>query len=250
MADGFFRDFRRFFFRGLAAVLPTVLTLAIIIYVFGWLDDRVGSPITHGARGLVERIWVYTGATPPPWVTNAQTWYDYFWWMGFLLALVGIYIFGRFIASLLGRGAWAAIEKGLLTVPVIKQVYPFFKQVTEFLLSEKKLEFSRVVAVQYPRMGVWSVGLVTGEGLRSVTEQTGRKMLTVFVPSTPTPFTGFAIIVPREEVVDLNLTIDQGIRFVVSGGVIVPTAQGPVLAEAPPPHRTPQLAQQVKETSE
>lgn len=225
MADSFFRDFRRFFLRGLAAVLPTVLTLAILFWAFTWLDRRIASPITRGAQKLTATIWRHYDSSPPLFVSDKDVFYDYFWWVGFLLALIGIYVFGRFVASLLGRGAWAVAERGLFRVPLVKHLYPYVKQLTDFLLSEKKLEFSRVVAVEYPRSGLWSLGLVTGSGLKTLSAVAGRPVLTVFIPSSPTPFTGYVITVPREEVIDLSVTIDEAIRFVVSGGVISPVSQ-------------------------
>ena len=93
---------------------------------------------------------------------------------------------------------------------------------TDFLFSDQKLSFSRVVAVQYPRKGVWSVGMVTGSGLRRISENPGTEMLTVFMPTSPTPFTGFIIVVPREETIDLDMPIEQAVRFFISGGVLSP----------------------------
>lgn len=250
MADGFLTDFRRFFLRGLAAVLPTLLTLAIILWAFSKLDKYVGSPITHGARVLVENIWVRADPTPPAIVADPKVWSKYFWWVGSLLALVGVYLFGRFVASLLGRGAWAIIERSFFRLPLMKQIYPYIKQVTDFLLSEKKLEFSRVVAVEYPRRGIWSLGLITGSGMQTISRQMQAPVLQVFVPSTPTPFTGFVITVRREEVLDLNITVDEAIRFVVSGGVIMPASQRSSPDEVAQAVRAPQMVPQIKEMAE
>ena len=117
------------------------------------------------------------------------------------------------------------VERGFFRVPVVKQVYPYVKQVTDFLLSERKVEFSRVVAVEYPRKGIWSMGLVTGPGLRTLTRSVRTDLLTVFIPSSPTPVTGYTITVRQDEVIDLPLSIDDALRFTVSGGVIVPASQ-------------------------
>ena len=117
------------------------------------------------------------------------------------------------------------IDRGFFRTPVVKRIYPYVKQVTDFLLSERKLEFSRVVAVEYPRKGVWSLGLVTGPGLRTLTHSVRSDLLTVFIPSSPTPVTGYTITVRQDEVIDLPISIDDALRFTVSGGVIVPVGQ-------------------------
>jgi len=147
------------------------------------------------------------------------------WWVGFLVAIAGVYAIGRFVASFLGRGLWRLIEGTFFRLPIVKQVYPYVKQVTDFLLSERKLEFSRVVAVEYPRKGIWSLGLVTAPGMRTLHGALGGDLLTIFIPSSPTPFTGYTITVRREEVIDLPLSIDNALRFTVSGGVIMPINQ-------------------------
>jgi uncharacterized membrane protein len=112
-------------------------------------------------------------------------------------------------------------------MPVVKQIYPYVKQVTDFLFGDKRLQFSRVVLVEYPRKGIWSLGLVTGAGMRTIGRALGEEFLTVFVPSSPTPVTGYVITVRRDEVLDLPISIDDAIRYVVSGGVIMPASQLP-----------------------
>lgn len=88
--------------------------------------------------------------------------------------------------------------------------------------------FSSVVAVEYPREGIWSMGFVTGSGIEKVVNNVKKEFLTIFIPTSPTPFTGFVIMVPREQTIELNLTMEQALRFVVSAGVIVPGREQPV----------------------
>ena len=105
--------------------------------------------------------------------------------IGFILSFVLIYIFGRFVASILGRAMWRIIEHSFFRLPVVKQIYPSVKQVTDFLLAERKMEFSRVVAVEYPRKGIWSLGLVTNNGMRTLREELGHDLVMVFIPVEP-----------------------------------------------------------------
>lgn len=238
MAERFLTDFKRFFFYGLAAVLPTLLTLAIIFYVFTFLDKYMATHVNDGAYRLLTEVLFRTG---PVHVFITDHWARYFWWVGFLLSLVGIYIFGRFVASLLGRSVWRMVERAFFRMPVVRQIYPYVKQVTDFLFSDKKMQFSRVVVVEYPRKGVWSLGLVTGAGMRSICQTLDEELLTVFIPSSPTPLTGYVITVRRDEVIDLPLSIDDAIRFVVSGGVIMPASQLPSEAEVSTARRSKSL---------
>jgi uncharacterized membrane protein len=96
------------------------------------------------------------------------------------------------------------------------------KQVTDFVLSEKRAAFRTVVAVPYPRPGIYSLGFVTGEGWKSINRASGGEMVQVFIPSSPTPVTGYVVFVRRDEIVELDLTVDEALRFSISGGVIVP----------------------------
>ncbi|MHC4584248.1 MAG: DUF502 domain-containing protein, partial [Planctomycetota bacterium] len=105
------------------------------------------------------------------------------------------------------------------------KVYPYVKQVTDFLFAHEekgKIPFSRVVAVEYPRKGIWSLGLVTGSGLNKVVDNVRKEFLTILIPTSPTPFTGFVIMVPKKQTIDLDMTIEEAFRFTVSGGVIAP----------------------------
>jgi uncharacterized membrane protein len=114
------------------------------------------------------------------------------------------------------------LERVITSVPIFKQVYPYVKQVVDFLFSDDKpIKFNRVVAVEYPRRGIWAVGLVTGSSMRSIEEESGES-LTIFIPSSPTPFTGYTITVPHDEVHELPISIDEALRFTISGGVLVP----------------------------
>ena len=235
MAEGFGQDFRRFFLRGLAAVLPTLLTIVIIVYVFTFVQNYIGEPINDTAKWVVTQHHKLRSGLPMSWrVSDDDTekmivegyWKDYrLGWIGFVVGIVAIYAFGRFVASFLGRGIWRIIERTILSLPIVKQIYPYIKQVTDFLFTERKFEFSRVVAVEYPRKGCWSLGLVTSPGMREIQATTGTDLLTVFIPSSPTPVTGYTITVSRNEVIDLPLSIDEALRFTVSGGVIMPPGQ-------------------------
>jgi uncharacterized membrane protein len=147
--------------------------------------------------------------------------------LGFLIAIILVYFVGFFLASFIGRTFWRAAEGLLCRIPLIRAIYPNVKQVTDFLLTERKVEFAGVVALEYPRKGVWAIGLHVGGPMKPLQQKVSDELVTVFVPSSPTPFTGYVVQVPRSEVIELNLTIDEGLRFTISGGVIKPGAALP-----------------------
>ena len=142
---------------------------------------------------------------------------------GFVIVFVGVCFLGAFLASVAGRTIWHSVEKMLMNAPFVKQVYPYIKQVTDFMLTKKQLAFSKVVAIQYPRKGVWSLGLVTGTGLKKIVGKIEKDFLTVFVPSSPTPFTGYVIMTPKDETIEVEMTVEEALRFTISGGVITPS---------------------------
>jgi len=154
---------------------------------------------------------------------------------GFLVALVGVCIMGALLASFVGRSLWRTIEKFIMNTPFLRKVFPYVKQFTDFLLTpdEQKTMFSRVVAVEYPRKGIWSLGFVTGSGFEKVASVVRREFLTVFVATSPTPFTGFVITVPKKLTIDLDMTVEEAVRFIVSGGVIAPGVKPPAALSKP-----------------
>lgn len=110
-------------------------------------------------------------------------------------------------------------------LPVIRNVYSSVKQVTDFFFSEQTIGFNRVVAIQYPRQGIWAIAFATGEGMLDVRAATNEPMLSVLVPTSPVPGTGFTVMVRQRDAVELNMTVDQAIQYIVSCGVVIPLVQ-------------------------
>jgi len=232
MSEGFVSDFKRFFVRGLAVLLPTLLTVWLIVFLFRFVQKYLGKYTDVAAQWLVVQFlslasgnWSPAGANDH-WSVVREFWRTYkLSWIGFVTALVVIYFLGRFITSFVGRSVWHVTERAFFRLPIVKQIYPLAKQVTDFLFAQRKMEFSDVVAVEYPRKGIWSLGLLTGKSMKTLQEAAGAEVVTVFVPSSPTPFTGYTITVRKDEILPLPLSIDEALRFTVSGGVIMPFSQ-------------------------
>lgn len=133
-----------------------------------------------------------------------------------------LYLLGKFLAVGIGRVFWNLFEQGIFRLPLVRNVYGSIKQVTDFMLSERQLPYTRVVAVEYPRKGIWSLGFVTGESLPELQRAAGEPTLAIMIPCSPMPLTGVTITALKSEVIELNMSIDQAFQFVISCGVVVP----------------------------
>lgn len=142
-----------------------------------------------------------------------------------LLFILLLYFLGKFLAAGVGRFFWMQFERVINRLPIVRNVYSSVKQVTDFMFSEREIEYTRVVAVEYPRKGIWSLAMVTGDSMLDIACAANEPVVSLLVPTSPMPFTGFTITVRRSEILDLNITIDQAFQFIVSCGVVVPPHQ-------------------------
>lgn len=224
---------KRYFLRGLAVLLPTILTLWILAWGYGFLQEHVS---VHINRGLVKAlVWFHRDqAMSEEAMAQYRTALEAIFVRGFagsavglLLAVVAIFLFGAFLASVIGRVLWRLIESTILSMPFLRGIYPHVKQVTDFVLTpeQKKKSFLHVVAVEYPRRGLWSIGFVTGSGLREIAGQAGKELLTVLVPKAPALVSGYVITVPKDEAIVLSMTVEEAFRFLVSAGVVLPESE-------------------------
>ena len=214
---------KKYFLRGLAVLLPTLLTIGVFVLGYGFIQDNIG---TYLNRGLVKLIVLIQGDDPG---ISETALYEIFVdgagsVVGFIVALAVVFMVGVLLASVVGKSLWRIVERFIMNTPFLKQVYPYVKQITDFMFTpeEQKSYFSRVVAVEYPRKGIWSIGFVTGAGLKKVEDKVRKEILSILIPTSPTPFTGFVIMVPKKETIEMDMTIEQALRFMVSGGVISP----------------------------
>jgi uncharacterized membrane protein len=138
-----------------------------------------------------------------------------------------LYLLGRFLAAGVGRMVVTGVESLINRLPLVRNVYSAVKQVTDFVFSEREIQFSHVVAVQYPREGIWSIGFVMGESFQDLRAAANEPVLAVLMPTSPMPATGFVITVRKRDTIDVNITLDQAIQFIVSCGVVSPPYQQP-----------------------
>lgn len=146
-------------------------------------------------------------------------------WIGLLIAGVVVLGLGYLASGFIGRTAINSFDKMLHRVPVVRSVYPYTKQLVDFFLSDKELEFDTVVAAPYPSEGIWAIGFVTGGGLKSVHESLGGAYVSVFIPTSPMPMTGFTVFIEAKRLIPLDITVDEAVRIVVSVGVLIPVKE-------------------------
>jgi len=242
--------YKRLFLRGLAALLPTLVTIVILVKLVAFVNNNfgkyIGTGLTYAAAWAFgdpfspdeDEIGAYmdkAGVSQKEAIRRlrdenfkrvAQSWQMSV--IGFFVAVVIVCIIGLFLASFVGRRLWRMVENTLTQVPLVKQIYPHVKQITDYVFGERKIGFSRVVAVQYPRKGIWALGFVTGPAIQ-VLRQTNPDYITIFIPSSPTPLTGYVITAHKEDTIDVPISVDQAFRYIISGGVITPDQKLPSL---------------------
>ncbi|GAB4298141.1 MAG: DUF502 domain-containing protein [Methylophaga sp.] len=145
--------------------------------------------------------------------------------LGVLLAVILVLVTGMVVANLLGRRLVSAWESLLSRIPLVRTLYTGVKQILEAVLATDAKSFRRVLLLEYPRRGVWSLAFMTTDQLGEVQQKTESNMIGVFVPTTPNPTSGFVLMVPEEEVIFLDMSVEQGLKMIISMGTVVPDGQ-------------------------
>ncbi|MBM4038366.1 MAG: DUF502 domain-containing protein [Planctomycetes bacterium] len=215
------RRIARLLLTGVAVLLPLFLT-GYVVYILArfvhnvagrWLGERLADILGIEASGLSLRV------------------------AGDVLAVMGGVVVaglvGALVASYVGRHLVGALQRLLLNLPFVKFIYPSLRQVTDFFFGGKKPAFHSVVAVPFPLRGSYVVGFVMGQGLRSLNAATGAELVQVLIPVAPVPMSGYIVLVPRRDLIELPITVEEALRFYVSGGVVVPPREAVQPTPAP-----------------
>ncbi|MFQ5470404.1 MAG: DUF502 domain-containing protein [Gammaproteobacteria bacterium] len=151
--------------------------------------------------------------------------------LGVVLSVAIVLITGVIVANFFGKQLVGLWESFLAKIPLVRTIYASVKQVAVTIFSEKGESFRKVLLIEYPRKGIYTVAFHTGSVFEEVQEKTGAEVLNVFVPTTPNPTSGFFIMVPKQEVIELSMTVDEAIKLIMSLGVVVPEKQQDKLAQ-------------------
>ena len=198
------------FFTGLALVFPAVISIAVIIWLFGTVAN-----ITDTLLFFLPRKLTHANQGDGPM-------YRYWSLAAVALAILLISILGLLARYYIGKRLIALVDTVMLRVPLLNKVYSTIKQVNEAFSTGKKSSFKTVVMIQFPGPGMYSLGFLTNEQHDEVQAKTGRDVVCVFVPTTPNPTSGFLVLVPVENVTKLNMSVAEGIKYIISLGSISP----------------------------
>lgn len=184
---------------GLLVLAPVVITAYVIWKLFIFVDHLLGATLRGG--------YIRPGGIPG---------------LGFITVMIIILITGALANNFLGRSLGSIFEAVIRKVPFLRGLYATLKEMGEAILSERKGAFQRVVLVPYPAAGIYSIGLVTSAPPRSLEDAVGEPLEGVFIPTPPNPTTGPLVYYPRSQLIPTSLRVEQALKMVVSGGVVVP----------------------------
>ena len=192
------KSFKYYIFTGLLSILPVAATYWILLKLFQFFS-------TPGAT-IVEYIFK---DKVPKYIPELA---------GFILTILFISFAGMVVSNVLGKRIYSWFETVLLRIPIVSIVYRTIKQITTSLSSPNRQAFKKVVYIEYPRKGIWTLTMVTGESIN----KTGEKYYHIFVPTTPNPTSGFMLYVPQRDTLETEISVEEGLKIIISGGMLAP----------------------------
>jgi uncharacterized membrane protein len=193
---------RHYFITGFLLLLPLYITFYLLSIIFRFIDGIFGGLI----NGYLKSNF---GFFIPG--------------IGIILGILIILAAGFVTSHFLSKRVLSGIEKWFSKLPGVRQIYPSTKQIIGFLFSKDKAAFKKVVLVEYPSKGIWSVGFLTNEGLKEAQEKTQEELLHILIPTAPSPWSGPLILIPKREVKFLDISVEDGIKLIVSAGILKPS---------------------------
>ena len=192
------KSFKYYIFTGLLSILPVAATYWILLKLFKFFS-------TPGAA-IVEFIFKNK---VPKYIPELA---------GFILTILFISFAGMLVSNVLGKRIYAWFETVLSRIPVVSVVYRTIKQITSSLSGPNRQAFKKVVYIEYPRKGIWTLTMVTGESIN----KTGEKYYHIFVPTTPNPTSGYMLYIPQNDTLETEISVEEGLKIIISGGMLAP----------------------------
>ncbi|WP_420724010.1 MULTISPECIES: DUF502 domain-containing protein [unclassified Hwanghaeella] len=206
---GIFARLRAYFFAGVLVTAPIAITIALAVWIIGYIDDQIVPLI--------------------PQRYNPDTYFQQYLGvdfglpgLGVLVLILAITLIGAFTAGLVGRWIVRFGEKLLDRMPIIRSLYKLTKQIFQTVLQNQSNAFRQAVLVEYPRPGLWAIAFVTAETQGELHELLQRDTVNVFLPTTPNPTSGFLLFVPKEDIKILNMPVEDAVKLVISAGIVHP----------------------------
>jgi uncharacterized membrane protein len=203
----FKQDLKNDLIAGLLVVIPLATTI--------WLTYTIGNWVINFLTQIPKQLNPFD--TLNPLLTNFLNFF-----VGLTAPLLFILIIGLMARNIVGRWLLGTGEQVLQAIPLAGSIYKTLKQILETLLQDSKTKFRRVVMLEYPRQGVWSIGFVTGIVASSVQAHINQPVLSVFIPTTPNPTSGWYTIIPESEVITVDISIEDAFKILISGGIVSP----------------------------
>lgn len=197
-SDGVFKRLRNLFIAGIIVLLPLVATVYIIYFLFNFIERWTGP--------LIETV---IGRQIPG--------------IGIIFTFIVIFLAGLFATNIIGRKIIEFGETILLKIPLFRNIYGSIKKVMEALFTKNKNSFKQPVLFEYPRKGLYQIGFLTNDSSPYFDQKTGRELYNIFLPTTPNPTSGMFIMAPRDDVILLNLSIEEALKVIISGGILNPS---------------------------
>ena len=207
MLQRFKQDLKNDLIAGLLVVIPLATTIWLTFNIATWVIDFLTS--------IPKRLNPFDGLDP--FLTNILN-----LTVGFAVPLFAILLIGLMARNIVGKWLLEVGEKILQGIPLAGSIYKTLKQLLETILQDSNTRFRRVVMVEYPRKGIWSLGFVTGKLTQSLQSHLSEPMLSIFIPTTPNPTSGWYAIVPEGEVINISLSIEDAFKVLISGGIVSP----------------------------
>ena len=206
---------RNNFLTGLVVIAPIGLTFWLVWSVIGWTDGFV---LPFVPRRFNPDLWLAENFDFPIDIRG----------IGVAFFLVFTVLVGWIAKGIIGRSILRSAERLVDQTPVVRSVYGGLKQIAETILSQDNTSFERACLVEYPRRGIWAIGFVSTSAKGEVAERAQVPMVSVFLPTTPNPTSGFLLFVPDEDVTYLDMTVEDAAKLVISAGLVYPNGQGGV----------------------
>ncbi len=209
---GIFARLRSSFLTGIVVIAPVGLTIWLIWSIVGWVDGVVLPLVPH--RFQPEQ---YIGI-------NLRG-------VGLIIFLVFTILVGWLARGLLGRSLIRFAESLVNRMPIVRSIYSGVKQIAETVFAQSDRSFEKACLIQYPRKGIWAIGFVSTEAKGEIARraETGGRLLSVFVPTTPNPTSGFLLYFPVEDVIELDMSVEDAAKLVISAGLVYPNQKNPAV---------------------
>ncbi len=192
------KTIRYYLFTGILSIIPLTVTY--------WIVSKLFKYFAKPGKIFVQN---YFGNEIPLFIPEL---------LGFIITLFFIYIIGVIVTNVIGKKIYSKFEKLLSKIPIINTVYITVKQITTTISGPRNDAFKKVVLIEYPRKGIWTITMVTGES----TNSDGKIFYHIFVPTTPNPTSGFMLYVPKTDAIETDMSVEDGLKILISGGLLAP----------------------------